>query len=188
MTIDTKHSREATAYHEAGHAVADVRGGLGCGGVTIAADAKARSLGGAGHMNDWTTSPAPKTQEAIAQASLISLYAGFAAELRFDPKGHQAAQLGATGDFEKARELLVLLYGEEQADQQQAEWIERAKSLVADPRNWRAIEMLARELLDCGQLDGDLVDVLVDFADGEITSAQWEKRKRRHEERKAGRP
>jgi hypothetical protein len=84
------------------------------------------------------------------------------------------ARLGARDDFERARDVLTQLCGEDDdLDARQAEWLGRAKAFVAEPKNWHAIEVFARELLARDHIDGQHVASLLEFADGEMSEADW---------------
>ncbi len=74
----------------------------------------------------------------------------------------------ACADFEEAqREIEFLGIAEREA-------IELASAFVANPANWRAIEVLARELLNHETIDGQEVPVIIDVADGVTTLDQLE--------------
>jgi ATP-dependent Zn protease len=147
-----------TAYHEAGHAVADVRFELGCEGVTIIPRRDAGTLGHASCSDD--------AGAAKAEQKVISLLAGYTAQVEHDPACEAQARLGADGDFEEARNTLR----EHGAKRTLQPWLKKAREFVSN--NWRAIEMVAHDLLETKKLDGTEVECIVDIADGKRSGAQ----------------
>lgn len=74
----------------------------------------------------------------------------------------QVALAHASSDLEKAAEVMVAL-----GETDEAAWRERAHAFVE--ANWSAIERATAELLERGAVDGQLVDLLIDVADGALT-------------------
>jgi len=146
----TKQSLQASAYHEAGHAIADVRFECICDRVTIVQC-----------QEDGTLGRERSVYGGDAEHRLIACLAGYAAEIEHDPRSEPQAKLGATDDFDKARGCLrelgvkCLL----------APWHKKTRQFVRD--NWRAIDMVARDLVEVKTLDGYEVELIVNIADGE---------------------
>jgi len=72
-------NRKGTAYHEAGHVVAAYRFHHGIDSVTIRPDKEKGRLGAAVTEDAWSP-------DGTAEEMIVVLYAGRAAQLRFDPK------------------------------------------------------------------------------------------------------
>jgi hypothetical protein len=173
----TEVTRQHVAHHEAGHALAHMRGGLGTRLISIVPDEQKGTLGRAGSLdgesaggNAW-------------EACMLALFAGYAAQVRFDPSCEALARRGARSDFEKAQELAGV--GTNEWATTQAEWLERASAFVADEGNWRAIQLLAAELLEHEDLDPDIAITVVEVADGTTTREQLEWLRRRIEAHRA---
>jgi len=147
--------RRYTAFHEGAHAVADHRLGFVCLGATIAP--RGDTLGAAQAMDGWN-------DEQQARDSLTALYAGYCASIEAG-EDEAVARKGADHDFEQADEVLVCLGAAE------TECLDVAFAFVREPSNWRAIELVAAELLLHEVLNGDEVAILVAIADGEGTRA-----------------
>jgi hypothetical protein len=156
--------RRMIAYHEAGHAIADLRLGLGLPHVSIIRDAQKRTLGTTSSYDGWD-------DERSAHAWLITLYAGFAAESRATPKLADVRR--ARDDYGRADEILVALYGRRGIKARREEWQGKAAAFVRKKANWRAIERFAAELVEHGEIDGQCADVLLDVADGATTEQQY---------------
>ena len=86
--------KKATAYHEAGHALAGYRFGHYGGTITIVPK---------GHTSGSSLSEAPWGDGSKDIEQIIVLYAGFAAESRYDKN---ANKLGSSNDDENAADLL----------------------------------------------------------------------------------
>lgn len=141
-----RNERFFTAYHEAGHAVADhifehgliqvdiEQDGLLVGGVTS-------------ESTDYDT-------EESAGRHVISLLAGYYAELRTKPPDTKLARGLAGGDFRRAEVAIHALAGGDLAS-----WEQRTAKFVE--LHWTAIEAVARELLVRDKLDGDQVREII---------------------------
>lgn len=146
--------RRRTAFHEAGHAVADVRGEFIPTHVTI--EPNDSRLGASGSAYGWDDTES-------ARKFLVSLCAGLAADLELGGD-EESARGGANNDLERAEEILEHL-----AEGTLETWIDAARLFVREPNNWKAIELVAEELLDRGRMLGEEVEILVELADGAVT-------------------
>ncbi|HLX62280.1 MAG TPA: hypothetical protein VKX17_13455 [Planctomycetota bacterium] len=142
------------AYHEAAHAVADTR--FGCHPVKASIKPSEGTLGSVSSLDGWDDSE-------TARNYVISCLAGYVTEIRLDSSNEQAARLGASRDFEMASKPL------EQLNMDLQSGIAIAKEWVNRSENWKAIELVAQELLIHEELVGDEIETLVVIADGEAT-------------------
>jgi len=139
------------AYHEAGHAVANVRFGFGTRRVTLERR---------GAATDRALSFAELGDAAMAQNYVVSLLAGVVAEVTAGAD-EDRARSSAEDDLEIAEEVLGQL-GELG---QEGDWIRRTRAFIDDPRNRRALEVVAAAALKHGELQGADVERLVHLAD-----------------------
>jgi hypothetical protein len=146
---------EATAYHEAGHAVMALELRRRFKHVTVVP--KDDSLGHVLKTDapDWFRPDCPgfgdelKTERWIERELLIGP-AGVAAEGRFLGRRNQR---GASSDYRTAINLGSYIYCDPTLLGKYLEFmIERVRVLVAQPANWIRIEALARELIEWGHL------------------------------------
>jgi ATP-dependent Zn protease len=146
----TRQSLRTVAYHEAGHAVADIRFDFAFDRVTIIPS-----------ESDGTLGHAKSVYGADDEHQVIDYLAGYAAEIEVDPESKAQAKLGASDDFDRARDCLRRLGVKCRLDP----WHRKAHRFVRD--NWHAIDMIARDLVELKTLDGDEVALIVNIADGE---------------------
>jgi hypothetical protein len=85
----------------------------------------------------------------------------YAAETECDPNRHLEAKAGASSDMEQARRILHELG----ARRDLKPWIFKARQFVR--KNWNAIDMVARDLIETKTLDDTEVSEIVRIADGE---------------------
>jgi ATP-dependent Zn protease len=135
---------QATAFHEAGHAVVAMALGQPVHRVSIVPnqDHLGRCEFGKGRnrpSEDW-----------LERQILISL-GGIAAEARHT--GRYAWDM-ATRDARYVRRLAVQRAGERQADRLQRRLLAKVEHLLAREAHWRAVEKIAAELLRCGTISG----------------------------------
>jgi hypothetical protein len=136
---------EATAYHEAGHAVAALALGRPVHGVSILADRDRLGLCAFGKAvfrpsEDW-----------LEREVLIAL-AGLAAEARHT---EHYAWGEAARDLQYARGLLRDRAGSERAARRlERRMLAKVEHLLGQPGHWRAVQRLAAELLRAGQISG----------------------------------
>ena len=96
-----------------------------------------------------------------AEQHVIACLAGYAAQVAHNPSCVKTARLGAWDDFEQARIALRRMGKNRRLDT----WKRKAQRFVK--QNWKAIELVARDLLELKTLDGEEVEYLVGVADGE---------------------
>jgi hypothetical protein len=153
------------AYHEAGHFV--IRHHLTPekypGPISIISEAE---------IDGFHSVVVPQTLDVVPD-SIVTLYAGGVAELRFDPSRAEEVRNGARGDEMAAATLLRDGFeglGPGLGDpQREGELRERAAALVAE--HWCEIETLAAELLTVRWLDGVEAGLVCDAAGGNQAAA-----------------
>jgi Peptidase family M41 len=129
----------ATAYHEAGHAVAFhvLRGSAPARGAAIRA-----GRGLLGQTRDVRLPSHADREPASIEADVVFAYAGAAAELHFEPEVDlEEVRAGARDDDERAAELLDFLG----AASRESEFRARAECLIREC--WPLVEAVAHELL-----------------------------------------
>ena len=154
-----------TALHEAGHAVAHVRLDIQQTGVSIKPVPEQGRLGAVnaeGIENVWDSEG--------AQAQVLAYCAGYAALIAVGLEEARAVE-GADDDFDSAVELIES-WG---LDGTIEIWKQRAVSMMQEPRNLLAVRTVAERLERDGSLDDQWIDMLVDLADGEISSKEFER-------------
>jgi ATP-dependent Zn protease len=141
-------TKQATAYHEAGHGVVAHRYGHEVGKLTIVPDES--RLGFFSGEGAWANGS--KDHEQI-----VVLYAGFAAEQKYDSSAEPG---GSASDDEEARHLLQ----SQPEDTTEEHFRAESKRLVEE--NWAQIEAVATALLEHETMEGD-VDwtIIVDAVD-----------------------
>jgi ATP-dependent Zn protease len=135
---------EATAYHEAGHAVMALALGRPVQRVTILA---ARETLGQCAFGKSVFRP---SEDWLEREILISL-GGIAAEARHT--GNYAWD-GAARDQQYIHRLAVQRAGERKAERLERRLLAKAEHLLAKEEHWRAVERIAAELLRCGSISG----------------------------------
>jgi hypothetical protein len=152
--------REDAAFHETGHAVADMRFGFGCGLITIIPNRREGTLGSEMSM-DYGDSD-DNMDEATNR--VIVLLAGYAAQVEHNAIGEKEAALGASEDFEKAKDLLRRFGLSEDL----RPWLEKTRQFVRE--EWRAIEKIAQDVLEVSTLDGMEAELILAIVDGDMES------------------
>jgi len=152
------HDFTTTALHEAGHAVAHMRLGIRQDAVSIQPNDEKKTLGycsaeGLEHVWD----------REGAEPQALALYAGYAALLAAGYP-QEVAEHGAWGDFEQA-EQLIEYWGIGTPE----EWRAKSVEFMARPENVAAVRRLADGLMQYKTIDGQLIDLFIAVADGEIT-------------------
>jgi ATP-dependent Zn protease len=145
---------EGTAYHEAGHAVIALALGRAVDRVTIVPDQQHAGLcefhkGSVRPSEDW-----------LEREILIAL-GGIAAEARHT--GTYAWD-GAARDEQVVRNLTVQRAGERRAGRLQRRLLAKVEHLLAREDHWRAVEIIAAELVRLGTISGRTVRHLFEQA------------------------
>lgn len=175
------HSREATAYHEAGHYVAKVRLGLpyDCWDLSIIPDDE---RGSEGHVTftgflDAYASGQPGVVGEVpledVNAEIVVHYAGRAAHLEFNPDLFKLANAGAGGDNDKAEYLFDLL-GITPRERSRLRRNLRRRALRLVRRNWGAVAAVADELLRYDAIDAEHAEMVLEVIDGVIAPSVLE--------------
>ena len=144
----------ATAYHEAGHAVVALALGRPVQHVTIHPD---REHLGLCQFGKGATRP---TDDWLEREILIAL-GGLAAEARHT--GNYAWE-EAGKDRRYVRALCVQRAGERQAERLERRLLAKAEHLLARSGLWKAVELIAGELLKRGAISGRAARDLFDRA------------------------
>jgi ATP-dependent Zn protease len=134
----------ATAYHEAGHAV-----------VALALDRPVHRVSVLPNRErlgqcEFGKSVFRPSEDWIEREILISL-AGMAAEAR-----HTGTYgwVEAERDLRYVRRLVLQRAGERQAERYERRMLAKVENLLADDGHWRAVELIAAELLKHGVISG----------------------------------
>jgi ATP-dependent Zn protease len=135
---------EATAYHEAGHAVIALVLGRPVQHVSILPDG---TFLGRCEFGKGVTRP---TDDWLEREILIAL-GGIAAEARHT--GTYAWE-GAARDQLFVRQLAVQRAGERRAERLERRLLAKAEHLLSREGHWRAVELIAAELLQKGAISG----------------------------------
>ena len=135
---------EATAYHEAGHAVMALALGRPVAGVSVRA--RRENLG----LCEFGKAVFRPTEDWLEREALISL-AGLAAEALHT--GEYSWE-GAAKDLDYAGDLARQRAGGRKAERLLKRLLSKAEHLLNRPENWRAVERLAAELLRLGEVSG----------------------------------
>jgi ATP-dependent Zn protease len=135
---------ETTAYHEAGHAVVALALGRSVHGVSILPQRD--RLG----QCEYRKARLRPSEDWLEREMLIAL-GGIAAEARFT--GSYAADMAAT-DLRYVRDLAVQRVGQRRAERLERRLLAKAEHLLSQEGQWRAVELIARELLRRGEISG----------------------------------
>lgn len=142
----------ATAYHEAGHAVIALALGRAVQRISILP----------GHVwlgrCEFQKGRVRPSEDWLEREILISL-AGAAAEAR-----HTGAYAwdGAVADLRTVRRLAVQRASERQAERLERRLLAKVENLLDQAGHWRAVELIAVELLRCETISGRAVRHLFD--------------------------
>ena len=135
---------EATAYHEAGHAVVALALGRQVHQVSILPN---RDRLGVCEFRKPNFRP---SEDWIEREILISL-GGIAAEARHT--GIHAWE-SAGRDIQYVQQLAAERAGERRAERYTSRMLSKAEHLINRDENWRAIERIAQALLESGSISG----------------------------------
>jgi ATP-dependent Zn protease len=135
---------KATAYHEAGHAVMALALARPVQRVSMRPNQK--HLG----LCEFGKGVFRPSEDWLEREILISL-GGIAAEaIHTGDYAWDAAER----DLRYVRDLAVKRAGERQAERLERRLLTKAEHLLAQSGNWRAVELIAAELLRCGTISG----------------------------------
>ena len=134
----------STAYHEAGHAVAALA--LGRQVHRISVLPRRQYSGRCEHRK-----PVFRPSEDWLECEILISLAGLAAEARFI--GSYPWELAAS-DLRHVRDLAVQRVGQRQAERLERRLLAKTEHLLAQEGNWRAVELIAAELVQRGSLSG----------------------------------
>jgi hypothetical protein len=151
-------SKHSTAIHEAGHAVAHFRLRIDQLGASIASDG---NLAGYSHASSSVFNGRDAEDQVIAYCS------GYAACLAANLPD---ADAGCGDDLEKAQELI-----ESWQLGSLTEWQAKAVELLSRPENISAVALIAKHLLRWQTLDVDYMGMLLEVADGNMTTAEFDR-------------
>jgi hypothetical protein len=157
---DEANKRWLTAVHEAAHVVADTRFGFNPTDCDLA-QVEGR-LGRARTMDGWD-------DEDGAWNSIVSLLVGYCASIEAGEE-EEMARGGAEDDFDQAAEIWPHL-GRTVTEK---ECLEMAFTFVRTPKNWKAIQIVAADLVERRHLDADEIAILIEIADGHSQRADLE--------------
>ena len=135
---------EATAYHEAGHAVVALA--LGRDVQRVSVQPKQEELG----RCEFHKGRFRPSEDWLEREILIAL-GGIAAEARHT--GNYAWD-AATRDQVYVRRLAVQRAGERHAERLERRLLAKAEYMLNREEHWRAVELIAAELLRCGTISG----------------------------------
>ena len=145
---------EATAYHEAGHAVLALILDRPVKRVTIVADRERLGL------CEFGKAVFRPSEDWLEREILIAL-GGIAAEARFT--GNYAWD-GAARDQQVVRELAIQRAGERRAEKLERRLLAKAEHYLADEQHWQAVEWIAKELMRASEISGRTVRHLFERA------------------------
>lgn len=135
---------EATAYHEAGHAVVALLLGRPVAYVSVLPDRK--HLGVCAFKN-----PVFRPSEDWLEREILISLAGLAAEAR------HTGRYGwdeAGRDLAYARKLMVQRAGERRAERLERRMLSKVEHLLNQDATWQAVQWIAEELVRLGEISG----------------------------------
>ena len=135
---------EATAYHEAGHAVIALVLGRSVQRVSVLPNLD--TLGRC-EFQKGRTRP---SEDWLEREILISL-AGLAAEARHTG---QYAWDGAARDLQTVKRLATQRAGERHVERLQKRLLSKVEHMLSQPENWKAVELIVAELLRSETISG----------------------------------
>jgi len=138
---------EATAFHEAGHAVVALILGRPVAEVSVLPN---RIFLGVCKFGKAQFRP---SEDWVEREILIAL-GGIAAEARHT--GSYAWDAAAR-DEQYVRALVVERAGQRRAERLQRRLLAKSEHMLAQPPHWRAVELIARELMRVGTVSGRAV-------------------------------
>jgi hypothetical protein len=157
LSVERKH----TAYHEAGHAVANSRLGVLQAVATIKP-----SDGTLGRVVSEGKDHVCDAEDAHKQ--VLCYCAGYAALIAAG-YSNEAAKQGADDDFENIAEIIETWALPGTFDEYQSQSV----TLMRNPENIRAVDFVAKALMKHETLNDDYMDVLLERADGNVSEEEW---------------
>jgi hypothetical protein len=146
--VDKK--EKETAYHEAGHAIADTHQGMRVRSCTIIPG------GGYAGLCRTTTRLREYSSRSKFEACIISLLAGEIAQRKFDKRG--VKNYHGASDRHALVDLASRVCGSNEEIEKYIAWLYvRARNLIDSPFIWGAITQLAGRLYRDKTVDGKLV-------------------------------
>jgi Peptidase family M41 len=151
---DESHHDETTAYHEAGHAV-----------IALALDRPVHRVSVLPNRErlgqcEFVKGRFKPSEDALEREILIAL-AGFAAEARHTGiYGREEANR----DLLFVRRLVLQRKSERAARRYEERMLAKVEALLGDDATWKAVELIAAELLKLGVISGRAVRHLYDSA------------------------
>ncbi len=145
-------SSESTAYHEAGHAVIAISLGRTVQRVSILP--KLQTLGRCEFLKGRT-----RPTEDWLEREILILLAGMAAEARHTG---QYSWAGAAQDLQSVKRLATMRAGERQYERLQKRMLAKVEHMLDQPENWRAVQLIAAELVRSETISGRAVVHLVE--------------------------
>jgi hypothetical protein len=159
-------TKEHVDHHEAGHFVAAYFMGTHerLTAVTIVpkGDAAGRNEG------DGSDPLGDDCSEQEVRNLVVELFAGYAADVRFDParEGDGGARAGAEDDDAKAKVRLGWISKHKREREKLEDYLRRLAAALVE-EHWTAVTALARELLEHKTLEGYEAGWVVAIAEGE---------------------
>jgi ATP-dependent Zn protease len=135
---------EATAYHEAGHAVLALALGRPVHAVSILPSRE--RLGECEYRK-----PRLRPAEDWLEREILIALGGVAAEARFT--GTFVREMAAT-DLRYVHDLAAQRVGQRRAERLERRLLAKAEHLLSQEGHWRAVELIAAELMRCGTISG----------------------------------
>jgi hypothetical protein len=166
ISSKAKSALAATAYHEAGHALAHHVLGWGNGEVSIVADKEcvgSARIGDGARLRRLLRQLEFGTINALLIAKchehILCLLAGKEAQRKFRPKSIRSYM--ARFDYSAAAEFLVSLYPDPKERNAASRYLVlRTRNLISGATHWRMIQDLAAALLKRRTLTGDEVSAI----------------------------
>ena len=150
-----------TAIHEAGHAVAHIRFNIEQYEATIVpSEGNRGSVTAEGENHVWSPED--------AQNMVLAFCAGYAA-LVAAGWSRKTATRGARNDFDRAEGLIE----QWELDGALEDWLQKAVALMREPNNRRAVDLIAKELLERKTVPWLDLEDLVRVADGELSEEEF---------------
>lgn len=150
---------ECTAYHEAGHAVANYLNRVSFASVSIVPDHETVGRVASSKLPAWMRSVRDIGDDRVIQRArkiverrVLCLYAASVAEERFKGKANHTK---AKNDYDMAADLANQVCGSDAEREKYLDWLlQRTRDLFALPWNWHAVTVLAQTLLVKKEIKG----------------------------------